>query len=82
MVLGWEEIKKRAIAFSKDFENETSEQAEAQTFWNEFFVIFGRKRRRVASFEKKAVLNGSNKDYKKMHIDNIKNIVGKHRILD
>lgn len=31
---------------------------------------------------KKAVLNGSNKDYKKMHIDNIKNIVGKHRILD
>ena len=57
MVLGWEEIKKRAIAFSKDFENETSEQAEAQTFWNEFFEIFGRKRRRVASFEKKVTTN-------------------------
>jgi hypothetical protein len=57
MVLGWEEIKKRAIAFSKDFENETSEQAEAQTFWNYFFEIFGRKRRRVASFEKKVTTN-------------------------
>jgi hypothetical protein len=31
---------------------------------------------------RQAVLNGSNKDYKKMHVDNIKNIVGKHRILD
>jgi len=27
-------------------------------------------------------LNGSNKDYYKQHIDNINNIVGKHRILD
>ena len=57
MVLGWEEIKRKAVAFSKDFENETSEQAEAQTFWNEFFEIFGRKRRRVASFEKKVTTN-------------------------
>ena len=31
---------------------------------------------------KGAVLNGSNKNYIKKHIDNIKNIVGKHRILD
>ena len=31
---------------------------------------------------KGAVLNGANNDYQKKHIDNIKNIVGKHRILD
>tara|TARA_B100001175_G_scaffold309372_1_gene310980 strand:- start:6495 stop:7205 length:711 start_codon:yes stop_codon:yes gene_type:complete len=31
---------------------------------------------------KRAVLNGANKDYQKKHIDNIKNTVGKHRILD
>jgi|TARA_B110000240_G_scaffold162897_1_gene182631 hypothetical protein len=31
---------------------------------------------------KGAVLNGANKDYHRQHIDNIKNIVGKHRILD
>ena len=29
-----------------------------------------------------AVLNGANKYYHKQHIDNIKNVVGKHRILD
>lgn len=31
---------------------------------------------------KGAVLNGANNDYQKKHIDNIKNTVGKHRILD
>ena len=31
---------------------------------------------------KGAVLNGANQDYHRQHIDNIKNIVGKHRILD
>ena len=41
-----------------------------------------KNKQEVVDVLKKAVLNGSNKDYKKMHIDNIKNIVGKHRILD
>lgn len=36
----------------------------------------------VVDVLRQAVLNGSNEDYKKMHVDNIKNIVGKHRILD
>lgn len=31
---------------------------------------------------KGAVTNGANNDYQKMHISNIKNIIGKHRILD
>ena len=31
---------------------------------------------------KVAVLNGANKDYHKQHIENIRNIVGKHRILN
>ena len=52
MPLSWNEIKGRALAFSKEWENETSEGAEAQTFWNEFFNVFGIKRRKVASFEK------------------------------
>ena len=41
-----------------------------------------KNKQEVVDVLKQAVLNGSNKDYKKMHIDNIKNIVGKHRILD
>ena len=45
------EIKDRAITFVKEWENETREKAESQTFWNEFFNIFGINRRRVASYE-------------------------------
>jgi len=51
MALSWNEIKDRALKFSKEWQDETSEQAEAQTFWNEFFYVFGRNRRRFASFE-------------------------------
>ena len=51
MPLSWNEIKTRAIAFSKDWSAETSERAESQSFWNAFFHIFGIERRRVASFE-------------------------------
>lgn len=51
MPLSWNEIKQRAIAFSKDWESVTSEKSESQSFWNEFFNVFGISRRRVASFE-------------------------------
>jgi hypothetical protein len=36
--LSWNEIRHRAIAFSKEWEDEKSEQTEKQTFWNEFFT--------------------------------------------
>ncbi|MCZ8356313.1 MAG: class I SAM-dependent DNA methyltransferase [Microcystis sp. LE19-388.1G] len=51
MPLSWNEIKNRAIAFQKEWEGEASEKAESQSFWNEFFYVFGISRRRVASFE-------------------------------
>ena len=51
MALSWNEIKTRAIAFSKEWENETSEDAEAKSFWDDFFNVFGVGRRRVATFE-------------------------------
>ncbi|MBI5097766.1 MAG: class I SAM-dependent DNA methyltransferase [Nitrospirae bacterium] len=41
----------RALAFSRDWEGANAERAEAQTFWNEFFNVFGLNRRRLASFE-------------------------------
>jgi len=47
---------KQAIRFSHEWKDETSERAEAQSFWNEFFNVFGINRRSVASFEK-TVLN-------------------------
>lgn len=51
-MLSLNEIKSRAFAFAKEHSEDTSERAEAQTFWNEFFNIFGVSRRRVAAFEK------------------------------
>lgn len=52
MPLSWNEIKDRAIRFSKDWELVSSENAEAKTFWDEFFNVFGISRRKIASFEK------------------------------
>ena len=51
MPTSWNEIKQRAIVFSKDWESVTSEKSESQSFWNEFFNVFGISRCRVASFE-------------------------------
>jgi hypothetical protein len=49
--LSWNEIRHRAIAFSKEWAGVKSERAEKQTFWNEFLNVFGVSRRAVASFE-------------------------------
>lgn len=51
MPLSWNEIKSRALVFSKEWEHETSEDAEAKSFWDGFFDVFGISRRRVATFE-------------------------------
>src|SRR6266542_2033017 len=51
MPLSWNEIKSRAVAFSKEWELETNEDAEAKSFWDDFFDVFGISRRRVATFE-------------------------------
>ncbi len=51
MPLSWNEIRDRAIAFSKEWTGAKSERAEKQTFWNEFFNVFGTSRKELASFE-------------------------------
>ena len=51
MPLSWNEIRHRAIAFSKEWAGVTSETAEKQSFWNDFFNVFGVRRRTVAAFE-------------------------------
>jgi len=51
--LSWTEIKTRALEFAKEWSGEQREDAEAQTFWNDFFEVFGIRRRTVASFEEK-----------------------------
>ena len=51
MPISWNEIRSRALAFSKEWAAESREHAEAKTFWDEFFKVFGLTRRNVASFE-------------------------------
>ncbi len=63
MPLSWNEIKTRAIEFSKEWENEKSEDAEAKTFWDGFFNIFGLTRRRLASFEHEVEKRSGNRGY-------------------
>ena len=50
-MLSWNEIRHRSIGFSRDWKGTTSEKSERQTFWNEFFGIFGIRRKSVAAFE-------------------------------
>ncbi|MCI5168580.1 MAG: hypothetical protein D3903_21425 [Candidatus Electrothrix sp. GM3_4] len=51
MPLSWNEIRNKAFAFAAEWKDETSEHAEAKSFWDDFFNVFGISRRRVASFE-------------------------------
>lgn len=46
----------RAAAFAERWANDTYEQGEAQTFYNELFEVFGNKRRGRAAFEQRVKL--------------------------
>ena len=59
MALSWSEIKTRATAFSKEWQNEPREDAEAKSFWGAFFDVFGITRRRIASLEEPDKNSGS-----------------------
>ncbi len=60
MPLSWNEIRDRAVKFTREWADASSEDAEAKTFWDDFFQVFGLTRRRLASFEEpvKLVKNG------------------------
>jgi hypothetical protein len=51
MPISWNEIRQNSIRFARQWAGATSEIGEKQTFWNEFFEVFGMRRRAVASFE-------------------------------
>ncbi len=51
MTLDWNTIKTQATQFAATYAHAKSEKAEAQSFWNDFFKIFGLERNRVAVFE-------------------------------
>jgi hypothetical protein len=51
MRLDWNDIRARAAKFADEWKDAHYERGESQTFYNEFFELFGVTRRRVASFE-------------------------------
>ena len=51
--LGWDVIGARAAAFAAEWATATYEKGETQSFYNDFFEIFGVRRRTVASYEKR-----------------------------
>jgi type I restriction-modification system DNA methylase subunit len=53
MTLSWNEIKDRALAFSLEWAGTSNEHAEAKSFLEAFFYVFGISRRKVSTFEHK-----------------------------
>lgn len=69
MPFSWNEIKARALAFSREWKGEGSERAEAQSFWNGFFAVFGVDRKRVAVFERQVEVTRAGRHLKSGRID-------------
>lgn len=62
--INWNEIKRNATAFSKSWENGANEDADAKSFWERFFEIFGLDRRKInVSFEHRVKLRNDREGY-------------------
>ncbi|WP_018986935.1 DNA methyltransferase [Methylophilus methylotrophus] len=51
MALSWNEIRRKAIEFSKRWEDASDENSQAKPFLIDFFEVFGITNKRVATFE-------------------------------
>lgn len=51
MRLSWNEVRVRAATFSEKWQDAAYEDGEMQSFYNDFFQVFGVERRSVARFE-------------------------------
>ncbi len=51
MRLSWNEVRARAAAFAEEWADAHYERGETQSFYNDFFEVFGVRRRQVATFE-------------------------------
>ena len=51
MRLSWNEVRTRAAAFADEWRDASYEKGETQSFYNDFFQVFGVQRRSVARYE-------------------------------
>lgn len=63
MALGWNEVKERAVQFSKEWKDAFNEEADAKQFLIEFFNVFGISNRRVSTFEHRVKKLGDTDGY-------------------
>ena len=63
MPLSWNEIKSRAMAFSRQWQDAADEKQQSAAFWVDFFEIFGISNRRVISFEHAVSKHGGGQGY-------------------
>jgi hypothetical protein len=50
MALSWNEIKERAVKFSKEWKGTSNEEADAKPFLDAFFDVFGITRKKIGTF--------------------------------
>jgi len=53
MPLSWNEIRARSARFAEEWKGAHYEKGQSQSFYNEFFHVFGRRQRDVSVYEKK-----------------------------
>ena len=53
MALSWNEIKDRALKFSKEWKDTVKEESDAKPFLDAFFDVFGITRKKIGTFEHK-----------------------------
>ena len=63
MPLSWNEIKSRALLFSRTWADAANEDSEAKPFWIAFFEIFGITDKRVATFELNVAKHGGRQGF-------------------
>lgn len=63
MRLSWNEIRARAAAFAREWADAHYEKGETQSFYNDFFEVFGVRRRKVAAFEEPVRLLGEKRGF-------------------
>ena len=51
MRLSWNEVRARAATFADNWRDASYEKGETQSFYNDFFEVFGKRRREVARYE-------------------------------
>jgi len=65
MRISWNEMRARAAVFAEAWKDASYEKGETQSFYNDFFEVFGVRRRSVARYEEIALARPVRADRKR-----------------